>query len=559
MDFLNLALPSCNVCQKPANQTCGGCKLVYYCTKAHQKLGWKEGHKFKCCAFKVQFTENIGRHMVATRDIKQGEMILKEKPAVFGPRMASTAHCLACNKKLQPLKNIDNKFDFYKCTSCRWPMCGPVCEKSVVHKPECTIMTQRKYKCSISYQTPDKQEAAYCVIAPLRMLLMKESDPMQYENLINLESHVEERSMTPLYTVLKANLVTFIIQVLGMAFDEETILKVASIFDTNSFDVRSPESLQRFRAIYVTASMMNHNCRPNTRHIYMGDEFHIAIIATVPIAKGELITATYTQTLWGSLDRRRHLRTTKCFECDCERCKDPTELGTYIGNIYCSVCNGPGSEHCLTKGAMLVSTNPLDETAPWKCEKCDHSILGKQMFWGNNALKQDLGKLDKTNPQEFEDFIDKYKQTLHPNNHLVLQAKLSLVQMYGNYKGFLLPDLPDNLLKRKIDICHELIEIADVLEPGWSKFRGTLLLELQAAMAFQIKREFEEDKLTKTNAQEQLMETMVLLEEATNILKVEPHMKDILEAKIKNLGLQLEDEVIDDSPSPTTTDFMDVD
>lgn len=369
--------------------------------------------------------------MVATRDIKQGEMILKEKPAVMGPRMACSPHCLSCGLKLEPVQ-VNNKLDFYKCTMCNWPMCGPQCERAEVHKAECNLMTERKYKSNIKYETPDKAEAAYCVIAPIRVLLMKETNPLQFENIMNLESHIEDRMNTPLYAVLKANLVTFVIQVLGLQLDEETILKVASIFDTNAFDVRSPDGTKRLRAIYVTASMMDHSCKSNTKHIFLGDDYNVAFIATVPIPKGDIITTTYTQSLWGTLDRRRHLRTNKCFDCECDRCKDPTELGTYLGNIYCSICNGPG----IATGAMLVSTDPLDENAKWKCEKCDHFIQSRQMFWGNNALKQDLNKLNKNGPKDFEEFIQKYSQTLHPNNHLVVQAKLALIQIYGNYKGY---------------------------------------------------------------------------------------------------------------------------
>ncbi|XP_049876331.1 SET domain-containing protein SmydA-8-like [Pectinophora gossypiella] len=528
-------IPLCEVCHQPANQTCGGCKLVYYCSKAHQKLGWREGHKFKCCAFKIQYSDTLGRHMVATRDIKQGEMILKEKPAAIGPKMTCPASCLSCGKKLEPIK-FGDVYDFYKCTSCNWPMCGPHCEKADVHKGECKIMTDRKYRCNIKYESPDKPEAAYCVIAPLRVLLMKESNPLQYENIMNLESHLDDRINTPLYVVLKANLVTFVIQVLGLACDEETILKVASIFDTNSFDVRSPDTTKRLRAIYVTASMMDHSCKPNTRHIILGDDYNVAFIATVPIAKGELITTTYTQSLWGTLDRRKHLRTTKCFDCECDRCKDPTELGTHLGNIYCSLCNGASG----MTGAMLMSSDPLDETAIWKCEKCEHYIQSRQMFWGNNALKQDLNKIDKTSPRGFEEFIQKYSQTLHPNNHLVVQAKLALIQIYGNYKGYTLSDLSEGLLKRKIDLCHEMLELADKLEPGFTRFRGTLLLDLQAAMTIQTKREFEAEKITKAGAQDQLMQSMALLQEATNILRVEPHMRDSLEAKIMELSRELD-------------------
>lgn len=458
MDYQKREIPTCEVCQQPANQTCGGCKLVYYCSRGHQKLGWREGHKFKCCAFKVQYSDTVGRHMVATRDIKQGEMILKEKPAVLGPKITCPAQCLGCGKKLEP-QTIGDKLDFYKCTICNWPMCGPKCEKSEGHQPECKIMSDRKFKCKIKYEKPDKSEAAYCVISPLRVLLMKETNPLQYENIMNLESHLEDRMNTPLYMVLKANLVTFVVQVLGLPFNEETILKVASIFDTNSFDVRSPDGSRKLRGIYVTASMMNHSCRPNTRHIFLGDEYHMAMIATVPIAKGELITNTYTQSLWGTLDRRKQLKTNKCFDCECDRCQDPTEFGTYLGNIYCSVCNSMGAESRGTKGAMLLSTNPLDESASWKCEKCDHYILSRQMFWGNNALKEDLKKLNKTGPKEFEEFIEKYSQTLHPSNHLVVQAKLALVQIYGNYKGYTLSGM---LFTNEYKITRHLADIKEI-------------------------------------------------------------------------------------------------
>lgn len=42
------------------------------------------------------------------------------------------------------------------------------------------------------------------------------------------------------------------------------------------------------------------------------------------------------------------------------------------------------------------------------------------------------------------------------------------------------------------------------------------------------------------------MESMVLLQEATNILRVEPYMQETLEAKIQDLTSQLEDKVSND-------------
>lgn len=62
-------------------------------------------------------------------------------------------------------------------------------------------------------------------------------------------------------------------------------------------------------------------------------------------------------------------------------------------------------------------------------------------------------------------------------------------------------ELTDAGVQRKIDLCNELLEIAELFEPGWSHFRGNLLLDLQEAMVIQIKREFAKDLITKQGAQ----------------------------------------------------------
>lgn len=55
------------------------------------------------------------------------------------------------------------------------------------------------------------------------------------------------------------------------------------------------------------------------------------------------------------------------------------------------------------------------------------------------------------------------------------------------------------------------------------------------------------------------METMVILEEATNILKVETHMRDTLEAKIRELSGLLDDGSNQELSKQNEADFLDVD
>lgn len=86
----------------------------------------------------------------------------------------------------------------------------------------------------------------------------------------------------------------------------------------------------------------------------------------------------------------------------------------------------------------IVSTEPLKVSAPWKCNNCGHEILAKQIAWGNLSLQREIEILDKKSPEAFEEFLLKYKETLHDQNTHVLQIKYALTQLYGNVPGFMM-------------------------------------------------------------------------------------------------------------------------
>jgi len=66
---------------------------------------------------------------------------------------------------------------------------------------------------------------------------------------------------------------------------------------------------------------------------------------------------------------------------------------------------------------------------------------------------------------------------------------------------FFFTELTDKLLERKINLCTELLAVADVLEPGASRLRGLLLYDLQAAKVVQAKRDLASGKILKASAQ----------------------------------------------------------
>lgn len=140
--------------------------------------------------------------MTATRDIKAGDVILREKPLIFGPKIISVPICLGChkyvqpqdipvkvpssplptsaagNRKRNPKPKVKTERNYYKCSTCKWPLCGRECEKLPAHLDECQLMAERKFQCSIDYNAQDehRKESAYCAILPLRCLLQKKTN-----------------------------------------------------------------------------------------------------------------------------------------------------------------------------------------------------------------------------------------------------------------------------------------------------------------------------------------------------------------------------------------------
>uniref|UniRef100_A0A182SCU7 MYND-type domain-containing protein n=1 Tax=Anopheles maculatus TaxID=74869 RepID=A0A182SCU7_9DIPT len=85
----------CPICKKEASKRCSRCAMVYYCCVEHQQQDWKL-HKATCHPFKICSNEQYGRFLVATRDIKAGEIILKESPLVHGPAQITGPVCVGC-------------------------------------------------------------------------------------------------------------------------------------------------------------------------------------------------------------------------------------------------------------------------------------------------------------------------------------------------------------------------------------------------------------------------------------------------------------------------------
>ncbi len=91
----------CFICLVPASNKCDFCTDdVYYCCQEHYKLhrSLNDG-QLQCNPFVIKSADNVGRFMVATRDIHPGETIFEDKAIAVGPAECSVL-CLDCNRKV---------------------------------------------------------------------------------------------------------------------------------------------------------------------------------------------------------------------------------------------------------------------------------------------------------------------------------------------------------------------------------------------------------------------------------------------------------------------------
>ena len=124
--------------------------------------------------------------MVAARNIKAGEVVMKEAPLSYGPNDITKPICLGCCAPVT-IKSPT-------CDICGFPMCSKECINSKVHKEfECEALKRHGYKVDASTFNFGGVELTYAIISPIRTFMLKE----KYPDLWNLTwmqmSHLDKR------------------------------------------------------------------------------------------------------------------------------------------------------------------------------------------------------------------------------------------------------------------------------------------------------------------------------------------------------------------------------
>ena len=229
--------------------------------------------------------------------------------------------------------------------------------------------------------------------------------------------------------------------------------------------------------IYKVTSKLNHSCLPNLVYVN-SPSFHISWIAGRDIDTGEMLTINYSEELFlePTLVRRRLLLDRYEFVCECRRCTDPTELGTYYDCLPCFKCTI--DKKPIEDSGYLVRVTP-DAEANLKCDKCGNIYIGSKVNIVVNKLETII-HASRKDPCYYEELRVCVvgllsDRTLHLHHTLVFKASVDMMggimrQLKLNWKL-----LTPHFCKTFLPFANSVHHIFTTFVPTRQEYRGTFV------------------------------------------------------------------------------------
>lgn len=337
-----------------------------------------------------------------------------------------------------------------------------------------------------------QQLQAYTEIhSALRYLLLREhaETQTQYEQLLQMDAQLVLRRDTEIWRTYRDQVIAplqstgLLLQLRnGGEIDEELLQRLLGVADINAYEIRAPESGSGMRGIYRRAALFAHSCTPNLVTA-IDEEQRIKVYASRFIAAGEILYNCYTNLLMGTEERRQVLKIGKCFDCQCARCVDPTELGTHMSSFVCSNCTGG-----------YIVRQP--ETGVWQClRNVEHTL--KPEFVANilERAKEEVFHA-RDDIYRLELLLAKLSRILHGNHYIMLDIKQMIASILRQILQNMAQRPNRKVYERKIRLCQEILLVLKVVAPGINRLKAIALYELantQAELARKLYSEQEQD------------------------------------------------------------------
>ncbi|KAK3860966.1 hypothetical protein Pcinc_033028 [Petrolisthes cinctipes] len=338
--------------------------------------------KYLTAAFEMGENEKFGRHVVAKEDVAPGSVIMVEKPfAVLLVPDLLTSHCLTCLSPA-PLP--------LPCEGCRDVVyCSEECQRegaSGCHRYECRLLHLLS-SVGIAHlalriifiagwdlhcQIRDEKIEAGKVVGTGPNGNYNEGKEGSYRAVYHLMPHLtscspEDQLQYCLASILLASAMAdrtdFVtdkvektVDVAGLAAalmrhvaqlvsNAHAVTRVERIVNEAGNKVEEVQQKRVASAIYPTASLMNHSCKPNIINNFIGD---LLVIRTIEdVKEGDQIYNCYGPHYCRQTreDRQESLKQQYFFTCKCYPCTQPQYMRQEAvwNGVQCESCGGVAS------------------------------------------------------------------------------------------------------------------------------------------------------------------------------------------------------------------------
>ncbi|CBN74163.1 conserved unknown protein [Ectocarpus siliculosus] len=317
--------------------------------------------------FKVTEDSVSGRCVIASRDLKAGELVLREPPFVKVVRRdCASRQCAYCCQQVTERGKIeaDVPFAVYCSRACQaredalraaeasalGKLAGISAARDVdidLLRMLLRLLITRAKALGLREPSGDSDSVSRGVDEEGEDGTMGEGLFLrqQWENLYALMHHRE--AMAPDWISVVREAGEDLLQLLPewVRFDVEEVVQLACRVNVNAHGLRddSGANLVIGVGMFPLTAMINHACRPNCTFVYFGGNLEVRTLE--PVSAGAELSVYYIDLLQSTAARRQELLTSKHFLCKCSRCENPSSMDDYLDGVCCTDC---GERGCLT-------------------------------------------------------------------------------------------------------------------------------------------------------------------------------------------------------------------
>ncbi|XP_005188643.1 SET domain-containing protein SmydA-8 isoform X1 [Musca domestica] len=455
---------------------------------------------------KVIFTADnnaqFGRHLKAAIDVEAGDVLIEESPLLV------TTHW-EC-EQMKCAKCCEDSFVI--CKKCNF---FPLCMDCTEHDPfEC------EFFCNATKAISKNLLINNYALNSIIKLLMVIENPKSLDSCTNLTPNnfkLNEYRDTEMWMDHATNIVQPLLhsglmdclrnlqKAKGDMRDADFLHKLCILIDANAFEVSSKVTGDSLKGLYVHASKMPHHCVPNTATA-IDDDYNMKIYAAVPIKAGEVIYNSYTNPLMGTVQRQHHLRLTRHIECQCFRCRDPTELDTHMSSLKCKQC---------PDGYAICSHGK------WQCLDCQaitDPVFAQKLLV---QASEDIGNANG-DVMTYEELLRKYSSDFHPNHFLLIDIKQNIATVLRAVLINSMREPNKDILRRRLELCEEILPVVRAVIPGYSKLYAIALYEYLLSFLELAELDFRSKEIPKDMYIEKLHVAREIALESKDLLSFEP-------------------------------------